>query len=233
MRKIYILLMMVFEATHAYSFATLEGRIYDKETNEPLIFTPIGMYSLDKKLVSVAESDIDGNYIFTNLQGGNYYLRAVYIGYSECENDFSIKEGENLKINIEMVESSIILEEVVICCMHSRLIENYSTCCGTQIICSFADCLIADSDDITTNTFYSDQISFNLFPNPAANKLFIRSGKTINEVSVLSMRGEVLISLFPKINYVEIDITALPNGIYLLQVDEDGKKVIKKITKFE
>lgn len=225
--------MLIFEATYAYSAATLEGRIYDKETKEPLTFTPIGLYTLDKKLLANTESDVNGDYFFGDIKEGNYYIWAAYIGYNEIEIDISIKGKQDLKVNIEMVESTILLETIVCSAAIFSHCGCYSSNCGIQVICSFGNFTSKEKLDAKSDYTFSNELSIDVYPNPAVNKLFVNTKQQISELSILTYNGILLKHQLPYTNNAEIDIATLPNGLYILQIDDGEKKITKKFTKFE
>lgn len=219
--------MLIFEATHAYS-ATMGGKIYDKETKEPLIFTPIGLYTLEKKLVAVAESDIEGNYLFEDVQEGNYYIWAAFIGYSESEVDFSVKQKDNLKINIELEESTIFVGELVSCYCGISALPGIDS----RIDCSFNDEDIQTDIDVTADSLLDQELSLILFPIPTSSNLYVKTNHPIKQLFIFSYDGKLLIHQRPNTDLVEIDISTLPKGAYFLHVGEDGSEIQKQFIKF-
>jgi CarboxypepD_reg-like domain/Secretion system C-terminal sorting domain len=232
MKKNYILMLLIFEATHAYSFANLQGKIYNKHTKEPLTFTPIGLFNVEKKLIVDRESDANGDYFFEDIKEGNYYIWAAYIGYVEIEIDISIKDKQDLKINIEMIASAIDLPTVVVTATSLSAIQFCSICCSLSYEC-FGQQITTDTLDMKADSIFTEQLSMTLFPNPASNKLFVKASRTIGEVSVRSLSGLLLMHQYTQTDFAEINIATLPNGLYIVQVEEDGRKVSKKFTKFE
>lgn len=73
-----------------------------------------------------------------------------------------------------------------------------------------------------------------LFPQPAANEVNITavSGKKINSVSVLSLDGKLLGTFTSNNNNtdkLQIDISAFSAGVYMLVIDVDGVRIMKKL----
>jgi hypothetical protein len=60
-----------------------------------------------------------------------------------------------------------------------------------------------------------------IYPNPASDKLIIRSGKIIDgEVSILNLKGELLI--YKTLSRVtEIDISGLYPGVYIVKITSE------------
>lgn len=59
---------------------SIEGRLLDKESKEPILFSTVVIYVSDK-MIGMTETDLDGNYKFNNLTPGTYDLEFSYIGY--------------------------------------------------------------------------------------------------------------------------------------------------------
>ena len=77
----------------------------------------------------------------------------------------------------------------------------------------------------------SDDHAFAIYPNPAIDIININiSGDLKYEVTIFDLQGRIMIS---KKNPSVIDIQALPQGIYLLELKDldSGQKVIEKIIK--
>ncbi|MBB6461868.1 T9SS type A sorting domain-containing protein [Flammeovirga kamogawensis] len=65
-----------------------------------------------------------------------------------------------------------------------------------------------------------------VYPNPSKGKLFIYSTRQLNDVKIVSLQGE---SYTKKVYNKCIDISDLPNGMYLLEIDKSTRvKFIKE-----
>lgn len=86
--------------------------------------------------------------------------------------------------------------------------------------------------NLTINTLVDqDMLDFNLkaYPNPVIDILLLETNEKQQRYQVINMQGEVV--LIGNITAVlqEIDFTNLPNGVYLLSVDQkQTHKIIKK-----
>jgi hypothetical protein len=86
--------------------------------------------------------------------------------------------------------------------------------------------------NLTVNTLVDqDMLNFNLkaYPNPVIDILLLETDEKQQRYQVINMQGEVV--LIGNITAVlqEIDFTNLPNGVYLLSVDQkQTHKIIKK-----
>jgi len=75
----------------------------------------------------------------------------------------------------------------------------------------------------------------NVYPNPVTNILSVQLEGTLSNSSlaVLDMNGKIALSQPVKSNTVQIDMSALPSGNYILRLNENGKlspgvKIVKK-----
>ncbi len=89
---------------------------------------------------------------------------------------------------------------------------------------------ITNTEELDVN---NEQVS--IFPNPSSTFLFVESEMDFNEVSILNMLGiELLKKVHQHSEVMQIDISNLPKGHYIINVmDQDGKvisteKLIKK-----
>jgi beta-glucanase (GH16 family) len=72
----------------------------------------------------------------------------------------------------------------------------------------------------------SDLVAFS-FINPVSNNLLIQASDPINKVEISNMVGSLILTATQ--NTESIDITHLPNGMYLVAVYSDNKKSVKKM----
>ena len=70
----------------------------------------------DKNFVRNKDGEVACNYpnCGAKVKAGNYTLIATYIGYDTTEINITLKAGQILSQNIEIAESSIKLNEVII-----------------------------------------------------------------------------------------------------------------------
>ncbi len=81
---------------------------------------------------------------------------------------------------------------------------------------------------LSTNDFSKN--GFKIFPNPVSNELFISAENLqITEISIYSISGQLIF----KSNKDEssVDVSALKNGIYFIEITSDQGKMIKKFIK--
>jgi hypothetical protein len=84
----------------------IEGQIYDQETNEPLEFVSVAIFTEhDQELVTGTITEVDGSFKIKGLDAGDYYVEVTFIGYKKKVVD---------KINIDKNRGSIDLGDILL-----------------------------------------------------------------------------------------------------------------------
>jgi len=109
MKYLYFLLLGCIIISKASSQNTLSGTITIQETNEPLTAT-IYFPKLEKGTVS----DFNGNYTIANIPQGTYTVVYKLLGYTTISKKISFPEKESIVENVQMKESVIEMEEIII-----------------------------------------------------------------------------------------------------------------------
>ncbi|MEE4196769.1 MAG: TonB-dependent receptor [Bacteroidales bacterium] len=115
-RIIFLFLIMCF-ALESIAQSSISGKITHSETHEPVPFANI---TLNQTKGTV--SNEDGIYQFTELKEGTYNLRITYLGYETVEQQITLKDNEQLTVNIALEPALFTADEVVITATKT---ENY------------------------------------------------------------------------------------------------------------
>ena len=84
--------------------------------------------------------------------------------------------------------------------------------------------------NLSTSDF--DNSNFTFYPNPTEGIVHLVYNQTITGVTVSNLLGQIVSNKEYNSNQVEIDLSTLPNGVYLLRLkSENGSKVIKVVKK--
>ncbi len=112
MKNLFNLLILSFlPLVMVAQSGAIKGRVFDKESNEPLPFTNIVVFGTSIGSIS----DLDGNFIFTGLKPGFVKLAATSVGYeSYVSEEFQVTNSRTSFINIPLKSTTIDLEKVVI-----------------------------------------------------------------------------------------------------------------------
>ncbi|WP_235298812.1 TonB-dependent receptor [Portibacter marinus] len=93
---------------------SLEGKITEAESGEPVIFATVALYR-GGTIISGTESDLDGNYIFSNIDPGTYDVEVSFIGLAtRRENGVIVKNGKSTKLDFALKEEGVVLDGVEI-----------------------------------------------------------------------------------------------------------------------
>ena len=93
--------------------ASVRGFVTDVADGEALVGVNVVLESLTGNLRGGA-TDTDGIYNLTRIPPGAYVLRMSYVGYEAWSDSLSIRAGQRLAINVELVATDTELDEVLV-----------------------------------------------------------------------------------------------------------------------
>lgn len=132
MRRILLLFLLSTSILQAQT--SLTGKVTDEETNEPLVYATIGLFKNDVAVANT-ETDLDGNFILSNIDPGTYDLFVSYTGYQEQRiTGVLVLAGKTNRADVKML-SGITVETVVVTEYRNPLIEQDNTTSG-QVVTS-------------------------------------------------------------------------------------------------
>lgn len=113
---------------------SLAGKVTDEETGEPILFGNVALYK-SGVLVTGAETDVNGNYSFPNLDPGTYDVEVSYVGYQPQRiTDVKVLAGKSNKLDIQLgTGGGVVLDEVEVVAYEVPLIEQDNTTSGGVI----------------------------------------------------------------------------------------------------
>ncbi len=77
----------------------------------------------------------------------------------------------------------------------------------------------------------SEDMDFEAFPNPATDDLTILAPEKINQVDILSITGQVMISKKSNKNEINMDVSTLNSGIYIITLKTEEEVMSRKFVK--
>lgn len=94
-----LILLFCTATIHSQNSASINGNLIDKEyNNEPLAFGTVSI----KGTVQETYANIDGDYVFSNLNPGEYVLVFSFVGYKTQEKIIKLKEKDVVEVNVAM-----------------------------------------------------------------------------------------------------------------------------------
>jgi len=130
-----LLLILVFFMTGIVAMnaqASLQGTVRDTD-GAPLDFAYVKLYK-GGSLITGTQTDIDGNYLMSNLDPGKYDVEASYIGYQSSRiTGVVIKAGAIMKLDLKLSTAGVKLDPVVISTYKAPLIDIDNTTTGGTV----------------------------------------------------------------------------------------------------
>lgn len=126
MKKLMLLFIGLIFITNlqAQLTQTVRGSIVDKESKFP-IFGANAIIKLADGQFFGAVTDVDGNFRLENVPVGRRSLSLTFIGYKDILMDnVIISSGKEVILNVEMEESSTVLEEVIVYAQRNGEVRN-------------------------------------------------------------------------------------------------------------
>jgi hypothetical protein len=95
---------------------------------------------------------------------------------------------------------------------------------------------LSECDSVVATFFIDNQKSINvsIFPNPSNEVVFVKfkdDYRTIKNIKVHSLSGQLLVQNNGVISETSIDISSLPNGMYILTIQAENSIQSFKIVK--
>lgn len=100
---------------------------------------------------------------------------------------------------------------------------------GTTNDFEFDNIYVSTTKILGVNNFESNEVS--MYPNPANNSFKIRAANTIDRITIYNSLGQKIQIVSPNKSNETIDVSSFKNGLYLIQVESQGKSVTSKLIK--
>lgn len=73
--------------------------------------------------------------------------------------------------------------------------------------------------------------AFNIYPNPVNDVIFVENGSNIEQVTIHTVTGVMVYSQECTSNNVQINVTDLESGVYIIKVKTENKEIINRFVK--
>ena len=133
-RKITLLFSFTLLLGLVHAQTSLSGKVTDETTNDPLIFGTVGLFK-NGVAITGTETDLDGNYLFSNIDPGTYELLVSYTGYQQKKvESLVILAGKSNRLDVQLSnEGGVNLQEVLVVEYRAPLVEQDNTTSGGVI----------------------------------------------------------------------------------------------------
>jgi hypothetical protein len=91
----------------------------------------------------------------------------------------------------------------------------------------FVDNVYFSFQPVATKSQLSSTV--NMFPNPAKGSVHISCTDALEEISVFNSMGQLVLSAQPKTAAIQLDVEALPKGMYSVRMTAGGNTEVRKL----
>ena len=105
-----VIVLLFTQALIAAGSGTIKGKIFDKDSKDPLP----GANIVVKNTSLGASSDLDGNYIIHNVSAGEQSLTISYIGYSAVTVQITVIENGDVQKDVALEAKALTGQTVVV-----------------------------------------------------------------------------------------------------------------------
>ncbi|PTM14797.1 MAG: TonB-dependent receptor [Bacteroidetes bacterium] len=132
-RSLLFFALLLFGASFlAAQSASLGGKVTE-EGKDPVVYGSVALYQ-NGVLKSVVETDIDGNYNFSNLDPATYDVEFTYLGLQTKRIEgVLIRSGKAVTLNAELSPEGILIQGVEVTAYKVPLVEQDNTTQGATL----------------------------------------------------------------------------------------------------
>ncbi len=184
--------------------------------------------------ISGHPNSLCGYYKFTPLNNDTMFIRIVLFKNSTMVNYYTFKTGSSTStwtsFTIPLTYTSA--DSAMIYMMAFYPIGPTDEPNGNSVL--YVDNLSFDNLISSVSEQASSQTKYNIYPNPASDKITIANAGNSEEtyIRILNLQGKQIMNLqFQNQNNLELDISALAIGIYFIEVKTEKGTALKKLIK--
>jgi len=126
------LLVSVSHINIGYSQTSLQGKVTDLASGEPILFGTVALIK-DGTTIKGVETDLDGNYYFSDIKPGTYEVEASYVGYTPSRlTGVLVTANKSNRLDLQISEG-VLADEIVITEYKLPMIEFDNTSSGSIV----------------------------------------------------------------------------------------------------
>ncbi len=113
-KNLLLTLLFLVSGLCVYGQTSLQGKVIEEANGQPVIFGTVALYK-NGTLISGAETDFDGNFIFSDIDPGTYDVEVSFIGLAtRREQGVVVKNGKTTKLDISLKEEGVVIDGIEI-----------------------------------------------------------------------------------------------------------------------
>ena len=138
---------------------------------------------------------------------------------------FAAEESQLITLSADGTETAYALSDVqkIVFENNTMTVDMKSGSDATDITC--IRFLLSDQSGIENQ---QPAVSIFIFPNPVKTNLTVTGTDKNVKINLIDLSGKLLQSILTRDNSTDINVSSLPEGLYLLQVGEQVIKFIKQ-----
>ncbi len=131
LRKYFFILLAMFGVNTVFAQSgTIQGKLTDAKTGEPIAFGNVSIMQ-GEKIITGGMSDFDGNYVIKPVPAGKHNVRASYVGYKDVQyNAVVVSPGKITFQDFKLSTTTEVLKTVTIKEYKKPLISKDNTTSG-------------------------------------------------------------------------------------------------------
>ena len=95
--------------------------------------------------------------------------------------------------------------------------------------CSAQDTVVITADPCLA--LQAQEVIFDVYPNPVSNSLFINASENLQNVALFSSEGKLMMHINQNSAFIEMDMSLLASGIYILEITTHSGTYTQRIVK--
>ncbi|MTB52903.1 TonB-dependent receptor [Lewinella sp. W8] len=134
MKRILLLFLLLSISVAAFAQTALSGKVIDVDSGDPLPFASVSLFK-EGAFYQGTNTDIDGNYFFSNIDPATYDIKVDYTGYPQTQlTGIPVKAGQTNVADVEVTaDGGVNLDVVVVKDFKVPLIEQDNTTSGQTV----------------------------------------------------------------------------------------------------
>jgi hypothetical protein len=197
------------------------------------IYTEDPLYP-DNYLVTPYKLDCEQIVFSANIQDINHPAEHLAVAVSTTsgddleaftiiwETEMTVKEsGDWHDFNIDLREYQG--QDIYVAILHTN--------CTNQFMVNIDDIVLYREYNSSWSANKSTVLSYNIYPNPAADMLMVESDINVNRYELYNLAGTMIQSKWIDAQTFSVDVRKLPAGAYLLKLTSDGMVQTQRFVK--